>query len=542
MTDKLNRRNFIRHSVGAGLGASLLSSTAALSNPAGRKTNLLFIITDQQRFDAMSCAGSSPLQTPNMDRIAKEGVRFTKAYTHCAVCGPARTSLLTGCAFSHTATPSNREAYDVAHGPNSPIRDLRTYDEILSDHGYHAEFFGKWHTPEMRAKCYKNPVTVAGQGRTVLGPGMRTHFLDFLERNQVPRRKAEPGEQIDTYSARPYKTDPIDKRHGMVPSEYYFNSKGERVKPIQPDLHGCLDVPAEFSITAQQAKETIDALERAKGKPFSITCSFHLPHAPMTPTKPYHGMHPLEEMRPSKSLNDSKENSPYKDSAKHHQAPEYSDPKLIRYMMSNYFGLIREIDDWIGKILQKLEAIGEADNTLVIFTSDHGEMLGAHGFREKNMFYEESAHIPLLMRLPGKIPAGRVVESPVSLLDLHATILDYLEAPPVSTDGESLRSLVDDPKATRDYVIGEWEQSTVPGYMVYDGRWKLMFGRTQDMPSLDGLYDLESDPLEIDNLIGHNPKRFDYEPQAERLKSMLVDWMAKVEDPNLESVKSRPVS
>ncbi|MCA9412921.1 MAG: hypothetical protein KC944_17025, partial [Candidatus Omnitrophica bacterium] len=81
-----------------------------------------------------------------------------------------------------------------------------------------------------------------------------------------------------------------------------------------------------------------------------------------------------------------------------------------------------------------------------------------------------------------------------------------------------------------------------PGYMVYDGRWKLMFGRTADMPSLDGLYDLESDPLEIDNLIGRNPKRFEYKTQAERLKSMLVDWMAKVEDPNLKSIKLRPVA
>ena len=146
-------------------------------------------------------------------------------------------------------------------------------------------------------------------------------------------------------------------------------------------------------------------------------------------------------------------------------------------MMSNYFGLMREIDDWVGKILDTLDAIGETENTLVIFTSDHGEMLGAHGFREKNMFYEEFVHIPLLMRLPGMIPPGRRIDAPVGQIDLYATILDYLEAGPLPSDGQSLRPLADDPTATRRYVIAEWHRRAVPGYMVYNGRWKLMFGR-----------------------------------------------------------------
>jgi len=541
MTKRLNRREFLNQGVGAGIGISLMTSGTALSKPLGKKTNLLFIIPDQQRFDAMSCAGAAPLETPNLDRLAREGVRFSKAYTHCPVCGPARTSILTGNALCHTATPTNRQAYDEEHGPDSPLRNLRTFDEILTEQGYHTEFFGKWHTAEMRGGCYKNPLTVAGRGETVFGPGMHPYFLDFLKRNNVPMREAKQGEQIDTYSQRPYKTDPIDKRHGMPPTEFYTDSKGRAVKPGQPDIHGCLDIPKEYSITAMQAKDTINALKRVKGKPFSITCSFHLPHAPMTPTKPYHGMYALKDMQPAASISDPKDNSPYKNAAKHHQAPEYSDPDKIRYMMSNYFGLVHEVDHWVGRILDTLDEIGETENTLVIFTSDHGEMLGAHGFREKNMFYEEAAHIPLLMRLPGKIPAGRVIDTPVGQIDLHATILDYLDVPPVPTNGESLRPVVDQ-DATREYIVSEWVKSAVPGYMVYDGRWKLMFGRTADMPSLDGLYDLTTDPHEIENLIGRNPKRQSYKAEAERLKRLLVEWMEKVDDPNLESVKTRPVA
>ena len=136
---KTSRRTFLKQGV-AGIGVSLLLSYAASPVSGSEKTNLLFIIADQYRSDAMSCAGASPLETPNLDRLAREGARFTKAYTHCPVCGPARTSMLTGRAFVHTATPSNRQALDKAHGPDSPLRLLRTFDEILTAQGYHAEF------------------------------------------------------------------------------------------------------------------------------------------------------------------------------------------------------------------------------------------------------------------------------------------------------------------------------------------------------------------------------------------------------------------
>ena len=110
----------------------------------------------------------------------------------------------------------------------------------------------------------------------------------------------------------------------------------------------------------------------------------------------------------------------------HQNITEYSDPDKIKYMISEYYGIITEIDDWVGEILDKLDTLGIADQTLVIFTSDHGEMLGAHGMREKNIFYEESAHIPLLIRFPGEVQPATTVEGYVSLVDLFPTILDYL--------------------------------------------------------------------------------------------------------------------
>ena len=129
---------------------------------------------------------------------------------------------------------------------------------------------------------------------------------------------------------------------------------------------------------------------------------------------------------------------------------------------------------------------------LVIFTSDHGEMLGDHGMHGKNIFYEGSVHVPLLMRLPGVIPPNTVIQTPASHLDLFATILDYCGQPGHASEGSSLRPLIEGKEnGTGRVVVSEWNSKTVPGFMIFDGRWKFLCGRTADAPSLDALYDLQ---------------------------------------------------
>jgi len=122
--------------------------------------------------------------------------------------------------------------------------------------------------------------------------------------------------------------------------------------------------------------------------------------------KPYYGMYPADSIPVPASLNDQGENSPYWRQQSRDAGP-YRDPQKVRQMMSDYYGLVTEVDDWIGKILNRLDELGLADNTLVIFTSDHGEMLGDHGVHSKMKFFEGAAHIPLLMRLPGVIRRAR---------------------------------------------------------------------------------------------------------------------------------------
>jgi len=500
-----------------------------------RQVNLLFIMTDQQRYDALSVAGNSVLETPNLDRLAEQGAWFRNAYTPCAVCGPARSSILTGHIVEHTGVNTNAKTY---YYDEEPVMTMPTFDEILDKNGYHCEYYGKWHSITAHTKVYKNPKQESEEGHSVFAHGgQRYVYMDYLDRH-VPVRPLKPGELYDTFTGRPYETDPLDKYHGMSPEEFAELNP----RRIQPDLHGRLMIPAEHTFTAFQARETIDAIERLKDSVFSITCSFHFPHAPMLPADPYYSMYPAEEMTPPVSIQDMMDNSPYRRANGRLGLPEYADPDLIRYQISNYYGLVKELDDWIGKILDKLDELGLSENTMVIFTSDHGEMLGAHGLREKNVFYEESAHIPLMIRFPGEIDPGTTVEGYVSTVDLFPTILDYLGMKPHENDGKSLRGMMegkDDEHGA--YVVTEWNYrgDVAPNYMVIKDGWKLIIPYSEESDVINALYDLNTDPHEMHNLIGKNPGREQYLEKAEELREQLLEWLKKNDSKHYEGVENR---
>ncbi|MBM3414539.1 MAG: DUF229 domain-containing protein [Bacteroidetes bacterium] len=500
-----------------------------------KKPNLLFIITDQQRFDAMSIAGNKVLKTPNMDRLAKQGARFKNAYTPCAVCGPARSSILTGTTVENNGMKVNEYAYGFKKDGLMP---MPTFDEILTGKGYHCEYYGKWHTRTSHAGVYKNPQVTANNGKSVFGPEGQSHiYMDFLDKNS-PKRELKEGELYDQFSKRPYKTNILDKAHGMTDAEI----KEKQLKFIQPDLNGELLIDKEYSMTAFQAKQTIEALERLKDSTFSITCSFHSPHAPMLPTAPYYNMYPIKNMKAPVSIADEMLNSPYRRTNGRLEHTVYADPEKVKYMISAYYGLVKEVDDWVGKILDKVEELGLAENTLVIFTSDHGEMLGSHGMREKNVFYEESAHIPLIIRYPEQIKKGEVVKGYMSTIDLFATILDYLNIEEHKSDGKSLRGLIErsDP-GHGEYVVTEWDYrgDTEPNYMIVKDGWKLIIPYTESSKVINVLYNLNKDPYEMNNLLGDNPERQKYAGRAEDLRKSLLEWLRKNKSAHVEGVEKR---
>ncbi len=511
-------------------GFCTLFSVGAL---AQEKKNLLFIITDQQRYDALGYAGNTVIKTPNLDRLAEKGAYFSNAYAPCAVCGPSRSSILTGSRVESTGVNSNTQTY---YYNETEVMTMPTFDEILAENGYHCEYYGKWHSMSSHASIYKNPEQNAPNGKYVFGSGGQSHiwrgYLDKL--GSIP----EPGtgQFKDGMSKYPYIANPLDRYYGRS----YEELQNSNLSHSQPDQHGELLLEQQHTMTAFQASQALEAIERLKDKTFSITCSFHFPHSPMLVPMPYYGMYPVDEMIPPVSLNDNMQNSPYANSNSRTKRTEYADPEKIKYMISEYYGIITEIDNWIGQILDKLDELGIADNTMIIFTSDHGEMLGAHGMREKNIFLEESAHIPLLISSPGEIQAETTVDGYVSLVDLFPTILDYLNVPEKESDGKSLRGLIEGTDLEHGkYVVTEWDRENSPNYMVVKDGWKLIIPYTIKSTVINAMYDLNTDPYEMNNLLGSNPDRVNHQEKVEELRACLLEWLAEQKSIHYYSVSKR---
>jgi arylsulfatase A-like enzyme len=253
-------------------------------------------------------------------------------------------------------------------------------------------------------------------------------------------------------------------------------------------------------------------------------------------------MFPVNDMPVPLSLKDLMSDSPYINSNSRSKNPEYGDAQKIKYMVSDYYALIKEIDDWVGKILDKLDDLGLAQNTIVIFTSDHGEMLGAHGMREKNIFLEESAHIPMMIRFPGRIKPETVVNGYVSNIDLFATILDYCGVAAPASDGKSLRGLIDDTDQTHGkFVVTEWLSSTdkSPGYMILKDSWKLFIPYSSTSTVINALYNLKDDPYEMTNLLGSNPNKTLYAAKVNELHTDLVNWLKEHKSSHYDGVRTR---
>ena len=511
----------------------LFAGGAVLGAPtAKQRLNLLFIITDQQRFDALGCAGNPVLKTPNLDRLAKEGARFAKAYSACPVCVPARTTILTGHSPGSTKVTSNGDIN------REDVPNLLTFDQVLLRNGYKGEYHCKWHSPYKFALDYTEPVLWLNGKQPPPGSKATLSEAEAFRRyiaEQVPARELKPGERIASLYGCPYVPDIMDPAYG--------STTALPEKAPQGTMFGCLpDVPPEHSLAAWPVKEAFKALERLKDGPFTLTVSIGPPHPPMVVPKPYFGMYPASAMPVPGSIGDARSNSPYARLGQGQTGESSRDPAKIRQMISDYYGLVALDDEWIGRLLDRLEQLGLARNTLVVFTSDHGEMLGDHGMLSKNVFYEGSAHIPLVLRLPGVIKPGTVVTAPVSHLDCYATILDYLGVSGPASEGRSLRPLIEVKEDGKERIaVSEWASDNVPGFMVCDGRWKLMFGRTAASRSLDALYDLETDPQELNNLLGANPKREKFRGEAERMKKLLVGWLERIKSPCLADVKARAV-
>lgn len=523
-----------------GLFIILHWSVNSFAKEKSEKLNLLFIMTDQQRFDALGKAGQFAfLKTPNLDRLASEGAWFTNAYSPCAVCAPSRTSILTGLAVENHGVKTNDLAYD-----NTKV-SVKTFDQVLAEKGYYSEYWGKFHSPIHLTEGYQQfKYSVNSQGRYTLQD--QTDYKNLLK-DSVPDVAPGIGQLTDpTFFKKNYTLTPIDMRYQK--GEDFRRTRvdnGNTMDLTQPDCHGQLEIPSKFSLTNYQTECAVKAIQRAASqeKPFNITVSYFFPHAPMLPTYPWSKLYRLEDMPVPASIHDPMSNSPYGASNGRIHMPEYRDENKIRYMMQSYFALVSEIDSCVGVLMHQLEINGFSENTLVIFTSDHGEMLGSHGMREKNVFYEESSHIPLIVWAPKNIRPTRV-DGYISLVDLYPTIMDYLSVNGGSRDGKSLRALIEgSEQAHGKYVVTEWDYRGPgePNYMVVSDGWKLITSYGTEQSNTHALYNLNADPYEMNNLIGSNPDAARQKEKVDELRGYLVEWLQKIGSSRTNEIKSREI-
>lgn len=388
------------------------------------RPNILLLFTDQQRFDTIAALGNSLIRTPVLDRLVEEGTAFTRCYTPSPVCVSARCSLMTGRPPHQTGCASN----------GIMPQDMPSFVEVLAGAGYQTHGVGKMHfTPD------------------------HTRMWGFQSRDISEENKEQSDDFRSFLNREGY--GHVDEPNG-IRSEYYYIPQ-----PSQ--------LPAHLHQTAWVADRSIDFLRRRDlAKPFFMMSSFIKPHPPFEVPAPWNKLYrptdfdvPLLPENAAALMtywNRVQNRYKYRDSGR--------DLLLLRTMAAAYYACISFVDYHIGRIL---DALGnEIDNTLVVFTSDHGEYLGDYGCFGKRGMQDVSARIPMLVRQPGRFAAGSQCDHPVSLVDLAPTFLDMAGAEHLpSGTGENLESVVQG-ASLRTMVSSQFEQGARGVYMITDGSWK----------------------------------------------------------------------
>lgn len=475
---------------------------------AGVVKNILFIMCDQLRWDYLSCYGHPTLNTPNIDRLAKIGVRFDRAYVQSPVCGPSRVCFYTGrTVFSHGAT---------WNGVPLPIGEM-TVGDYLRPLGVRTAVVGKTHLiPDKEGLARLGLNDSADIGVIVSEPGFEPYERDDgVHPTQSLRRKGKSLRYNDWLNAQGY------------PGENPWNDYANAAEGVDGEiLSGWLlrnsNLPArvkeEHSETAYMANRGMEFIRECGDKPWLLHLSFIKPHWPYMAPAPYHNMYGPETFLPTVRSEKERQNAnPVYRAFMHMEVAEsFSRDEVRECVLSGYMGLIKQIDDHMGRLWTFLEESGRMNDTMIVFTSDHGDYLGDHWMGEKELFHEQSVRVPLLIYDPSKeadATRGTVCTKFVEALDLLPTFLEA-HGQPVPThrlEGRSILRLLrgGDTSNWRDSVFSEidyafYEASDMldidltdaRGYMIRTEHWKYVYFKG----FAPQLFDLQADPDEFVDL------------------------------------------
>jgi arylsulfatase A-like enzyme len=462
--EDFSRRAFLRQAVS---GVAALPSALGANpqfpqlGPASRP-NVLLIMADQCRSDALGASGNKVIQTPNLDRIAKGGVRFTNCWVQNPVCMPSRASIFTG---------RYPRVHRVRRNGVPLSRWEKTLAEVFIEGGYSTGGAGKFHfIPHHRQL-----------------PTMETHpdpFFGFQEFH-------------------------IGEDGGL--GEY-----GQWIKRFHPEFAGKPNnqIPVELHNTHWVVAHTIDFIRdrAARREPFFAFCSFVAPHQPYTPPPPYQSMYKESDVPAPLMRKGELDDKPpfFKAMSKRY----WNFSERVQYNRAQYYGAVSFIDDSIGRILNTLDELGIRENTLVVFTADHGDLLGDHGLWFKGPFhYRACTNVPLIFNWPGRVQSGKVVDRIVQEIDLFPTITASigLKDPPGIQGKSQLAVLTGDTRETgydsaliefgisgadADALIIDRQQESPDLYTLRNSKWRMSYYPGKDYGEI---YDQESDPDEFVN-------------------------------------------
>ena len=456
--------------------------------------NILLIMADQLVPFLTGPYGHPVVHTPHLDRLAAGGVCFDAAYTPYPLCAPARVAFMTGRYASRIGCFDNAALFPA---------DQPTLAHYLTNAGYDTVLSGKMH---------------------FIGP-----------------------DQLHGYHRR-LTTDVFPANIDWVPDPKGEEKGGHAFNYVPPNV----GVRSWTKFLAYDEETQFRALEyirsrgyaKAENPPFFLTVSFHNPHDPFHVTQALWDLYEGQTIDIPEFPDNLAETYSELDRWLNdvHGAGEVNlrDPDNLRALRRAYFGLVTYVDQKVGELLAALDETGQRGHTIVIFTADHGDMLGEKGMVQKRCFYEWSARVPLIFQLPGSLSAGRRVSAPVSLLDLLPTLLDLAglpEAGRLPVDGLSLSHLLTGPDEPERAIFSEYHVEKVkgPSFMVRRGKYKLIYVHGYGRQ----LFDLEADPGEWHNLAGQPSLR---EVEAELEASILARFdPEQLAAAGLESVYRRQI-
>jgi choline-sulfatase len=441
-------------------------------------TNVLLVMSDEHRPDALGRAGHPLVRTPAMDRLADEGTRFTSAYCSSPLCAPSRASFATGRYVHETGCWDNATPYDG---------EPRSWGHHLSERG----------------------VDVTTVGKLDFEPDVDDGFDD--------QRLASHRESPDVNGL--YRDPPIQRE-----------SARDRIRaagPVDEDVwyRDREDAKTEAAVRVLESKAASDDAD-----PWVLSVNYILPHFPLEVESDYYDAYPTEEVDLPVDYPPA-DDHPILEELRHHFDGRDVDEAVLRRTRAAYYGLCTALDDRVDRLLSALDRLGLADDTLVVYASDHGEPLGDHGIWWKCCMYEQSVGVPLVARGPG-VEEGRVVDSPTSLLDLVPTMADAVgvDADPAWQGRSLLPVLTGEREADPERaVFSEYHaHGTSRGmFMLRKGPYKYVY--YPDNP--DQLFDVEADPDETTNLAD--------DPEFAAIRDELADELRAVADPDAVDRRAR---